>query len=78
MFERGVYLSLFHCLCYFKEMATNFSKEHVSEERYPDLTEEEDIIMNEIRENHWRDVSEECDNKKKIHALIRGVYVKEE
>ena len=32
--------------------------------------------MDEIREEHWRDVSEEGDNKKKIHALRWEVYAK--
>ena len=49
----------------------------VAEERDPDLNEEEDIILDEIREEHWRDVSEEGDEKKKIHALRWDVYVKE-
>ena len=39
------------------------------EERDPDLNEEEDIRMDAIMDKHWRDVSEEGDNKKKINAL---------
>ena len=39
------------------------------EERDPDLNEEEDIILDKIREDHWRDVSEEGDYKKKFYAL---------
>ena len=46
----------------------------MSEERDPDLNEEEDIIMDEIRENNWVGVAEECANKKNIHALIWEVY----
>ena len=30
-----------------------------------------------IREEHWRNLSEEGDDKKKIHALRWEVYVKE-
>ena len=47
------------------------------EERYPDLNEEEDIIIDEIRAKNWRNVSEEGDNKKNIRAMRLGVYVKE-
>ena len=31
----------------------------MSEERDPDLDEEEDIIMNNTRDEHWRDVAED-------------------
>ena len=48
----------------------------MAEERDPDLNEEEDIILDEIREEHWRDVAEEGDDKKKIHELRWEVYVK--
>ena len=37
----------------------------------------EDITFDEIWEDHWRDLAEENDNKKHIHALIWNVYVKE-
>ena len=33
--------------------------------------------MDEMRDKHWRDVSEEGDYKKKIHYLRWDVYVKE-
>ena len=46
------------------------------EERDPDLNKDEDIRMDETRYNHWRVVSEEYDDKKKIHALRWEVYVK--
>ena len=49
----------------------------MAEERDPDLNEEENIRFDEIREEHWRDISEEGDDKKNIHALIWGVYVKD-
>ena len=55
----------------------DFSGEHVLEERDPDLNEEEDIIMDDTRDEDWRDVAEDCDNKKKIHALRWEIYVKE-
>ena len=46
------------------------------EERYLDLNEEDDIRLDAIREKHWRDVSEEVDNTKKMHVLIWEIYVK--
>ena len=52
------------------------SEEQVSEEIYPYLNEEEDIILGENREEHWRDVSEEGDDNKNINSLRWEVYVK--
>ena len=46
------------------------------EERDPDLNEEEYIIMDEIRNDHWRDVAEKGDDKKNISALRWEVYIK--
>ena len=76
MYVKGMYLSLFYWLCYVKYMSTYLLGEHVSEERDPNSNNEEDIIMDETRDNHWRVVSEEDDDKKKIHALRWEVYVK--
>ena len=47
------------------------------EERDVDPNEEEDIRLDAIREEHWRDVAYEGDDKKKIHALSWEVYFKE-
>ena len=47
------------------------------EERDPDLNEMEDIRFDGIWEDHWRDLVEENDDKKKIHALRWNVYIKE-
>ena len=47
------------------------------EERDPDLNKMEDIRFDGIREDHWRDLAEEKDNKKKIHTLRWNLYVKE-
>ena len=33
--------------------------------------------MDGIRDEHWRDVSEEGDDKEKMHDLRREIYVKE-
>ena len=40
------------------DVYTYISEDQVPEERYPDLNEKEDIRMDKIREEHWRDVSE--------------------
>ena len=69
MFVKVMYLSVFHCLCYAKNRYTDMSEEQVAEERDPDLNQEEDSILYAIREEQWRGVSEEGDDKKKIHAL---------
>ena len=52
-------------------------EKQVSEEIDMDPNEEEVIIMEDMREDHWRDVSEDDDDKKKIHALIWYFYTKE-
>ena len=41
----------------------------MSEERYLDLNEEENIRMEYIKEEHCRDFSDNGDNKNNIHAL---------
>ena len=56
-------------LGYEMDVSTYMSEDKVSEDRDPELNEEEDIIMNEIREDHWNDFSEEGDYKKKMYAL---------
>ena len=66
---------MFYFLFYVKDISTYVSEEQVSEERYPDLNEEEDIIMYNSRDDHWRDIYEEGDYKKKIHALRWEVCV---
>ena len=68
MFEKGMYLYVFYCLCYVKDISTYMSEDQVAEDRDPDLNEEEDIRLDIIREEHWRDVDEEGENRKKIHA----------
>ena len=69
MFERGMFLSVFYCLCYIHDMSMNMLDEQVSEERYMDLNEEEDIRMDGTRDDHWRGVADDGENKKNIHAL---------
>ena len=49
----------------------------MSEEIYPDLNEEDNARMDEIMDEHWRNVAEEGDDNNNIHALRREVYVKE-
>ena len=58
MFGRGIYFSVFYFLCYVKDMSMYMSEEKVLEEIDQDLNEEEDIIMDGTREEHWRDLSE--------------------
>ena len=41
----------------------------MSEERYPDLNKEEYIRIDDTRDDNWRDVAEDGDDKKKIHDL---------
>ena len=52
MFGKGVYLSVFYCLCYVTDISTDMSEDQVAEERDPDPNEEEDIRLDEIREEH--------------------------
>ena len=77
MFVKGIYLSVFYCLCYDTDISTDISEEQVVEERDPDLNEMEDIRFDGIQEDNWIDLAEENDDKKKIHALRWNVYVKE-
>ena len=71
------YVSVYnYCLCYVKDVYTDMSEGHVVEERDTDLNEEEALRLDEIREEHWRDVAEEGDDEKNIHALMWEVYVK--
>ena len=63
-----MYLSVFYCLCYDKDISTDMSEEKVAEDIDPGLNEEEDIRLDEISEEHWRDDSEEGDDNNKMHA----------
>ena len=58
MFWKGVYFSVFYCFCYEMDIYKDILEYQVSEERDLDLNEEEDIILDTIREEHWRDVAE--------------------
>ena len=71
-----MYFSMFYCLCYDMYISTDILEDQVSEERYLYLNEEEDIRLDEIREEHWRGIYEEGYDKKKFHALRWEVYVK--
>ena len=50
--------------------------EEVSEESDLDLIEEEDTTMEDIREEHWRDVDEYCEDKKNIYSLRWAIYTR--
>ena len=69
MFVKGMYLSVFYCLCYDTDIYTETQEDQVAVERDPELKEKEDIRFDKIRENNWRDIAEENDDKKKIHDL---------
>ena len=77
MFERGMYFSVFYCLCYFKEIPTDIMEEQVSDKRDPDLNEDEDIRMEVSREEHWRDFAEDGEDKSKIHDLRWDFYTRD-
>ena len=76
MFGKGMCLYVFYCLCCVKDVSTDISEDQVSEEKDPELNEDEDIRMDAIRGEHWRGVAEESDDKKKMHALRWEIYVK--
>ena len=75
MFGKSMYLYVFYCLCCAKDISTYMSEEQVAEERDPYLNEEEDVRLDAIWEEHFRDVSEEGDDKKKFPALRWEAYV---
>ena len=70
MFVKGMYLPVFYFLCYEMNIYIDISEDQVLEERDLDLNEQEDIIMDKIRDEHWKGVSEEYEDKKDIHALV--------
>ena len=57
LFGKVMYLSMFYCLCYVTDRSTDMSEDQVPEEIDPNLNEEEDIRIDEIREENWRYVS---------------------
>ena len=50
MFGKGMYLSIFYCLCYEMDISTDMAEDQVSEERDLDLNEDDNIRLDEIRE----------------------------
>ena len=76
IFGNVMYLSVFYYFCYELGVSTYMSEGQVSEERDPDLNEEEDTIIDEIRDEYWRDFSEEVKNKKKMQYLRWDIHVK--
>ena len=68
---------MFYFLCFVKDISTDMLEEQVSEEIDPDLNEEEDIIIEESREENWMDVSDNGEDKSEIHALRWYVYTRE-
>ena len=49
MFGKGMYLSMFYCLCYVIDISTDMLEDQVAEERDPGLDEEEYIRLDSIR-----------------------------
>ena len=52
-------------------------QEQASEERNLDLNKEQDIIIEDSREEHWMDVSNYDKDNSKIHDLRWEVYTSE-
>ena len=77
MFERGMYFSVFYCLCYVKEIPTDMLEVKSSYKRDPDLNEDEDIRMEVSRGEHWMDVADDGEDKSKSHALRWDLYTRE-
>ena len=71
-----MYLSVFYCLCYVKYLYTDMLEDRVSEERYQELNEEEDIIMEYIRQEHCMYVTDDGKYKHRIHDLSWYLYTK--
>ena len=49
MFVKGMYLSVFYCLCYDTDISTDMSEDQVTEERDTDLNKKEEIRLDEVR-----------------------------
>ena len=77
IFEKGIYFYLFYCLCYVKDISTDMLEEQVSEDRYPELNEMENIRMEDIKGEHWMDFAEDGEDKSNIHALRWDVYTRD-
>ena len=69
MFGKGMYLYVFYCLCYVKDVYTDMLEDQVSEERDLESNEDEDIKLDSIREDNYRYVAKEGEDKKRIHTL---------
>ena len=78
MFVKVMYFSVFNCLCCDMDISTYMSEYQKLEEIDPELNEEKDIRMDEIRDDHWRYIYEEDKDKKNIHALrweLINIYI---
>ena len=64
-------------MCYDTDISTDILEDQVAGERNPDLNEMEDVRFDEIWEDQWRDLAEENNDKKKVHALRWNVYINE-
>ena len=52
MFEIGMYFSMSYRLCYFKDLSMDMLEEKALEDRYLDLNEDENIIIEDSRVEH--------------------------
>ena len=66
-----------YCLCFVNEISTDMLEEHVLEERNPDLNEDEDIIMEDSRAEHWRDFDKDGEDNSNIHAPRWDIYTRD-
>ena len=58
MFGKGIYFSVFYCLCCVKDISRDMLEDQLAEERDMDLNEEKYIRLDAIREWHWKDVAD--------------------
>ena len=54
MFEKVMYLSIFYCLSFVKEISANVVEEQVTEEKDPDLEGEENFRVYYDREEYQK------------------------
>ena len=77
MFEKGMHLSIFYCLCFVEDISENIAEKQVTEETDLDLEGGEDFRIYNGMEEHWKEVEEEDNQDRgKVRAMRWGVYMK--
>ena len=77
-FGKGMYLSIFYCLCFVDEVSIHIAEKQETEERYPDLKWEEDFRIYNDMEGHWKEVDKQDNyDRVKVNALRWEVYIKD-